>query len=219
MRATIADLYYDTHRQVRAKENPVTDEQLLLRYRQTGDRELFAQLVYRYERELYTYLRRYLGNAEMAEDAFQGAFLQVHLKCDQFEAGRRFRPWLYAIATNQAIDVRRRNRRHQLVSLDNPVSDETNSDAGRMANLLECDLAGPDALAASEERDRLIRQSLESLPESMNTLVQLVYYQGLKYRDAADVLGIPVGTVKSRMHAAMSRLTQLWSGANPDNEG
>ena len=88
-----------------------SDEALLLRYRDTGDSEAFVELVHRYERELYSYLRRYLGDSAMAEDAFQRAFLQVHLKCEQFEEGRRFRPWLYAIATNQAIDLGRRNRR------------------------------------------------------------------------------------------------------------
>ena len=97
MQATIHDLHFNHTRQLSAKENPVTDEDLLLQYRETGDRELYAQLVYRYERELFSYLRRYLGNAEMAEDVFQTAFLQVHLKCEQFEAGRRFRPWLYTI--------------------------------------------------------------------------------------------------------------------------
>ena len=118
MNATLIDLGLNSQRQLRAKELPATDEHILIEYRQTGDRELFAQLVYRYERELYTYLRRYLGDAQMAEDAFQGAFLQVHLKCDQFQEGRRFRPWLYTIATNQAIDARRRNKRHRMVSLD-----------------------------------------------------------------------------------------------------
>src|SRR5690242_1002358 len=82
----------------------LTDEELLVRYRDHADRQAFSQLVHRYERELYSYLRRYLGDATMAEDAFQATFLQVHLKCDQFEQGRRFRPWLYTIATNQAID-------------------------------------------------------------------------------------------------------------------
>jgi RNA polymerase sigma-70 factor (ECF subfamily) len=95
-----------------------SDEDLLLRYREEGDRRAFEELVGRYERELYNYLRHYLGDAEMAEDAFQAAFLQVHLKCDQFDAGRKVRPWLYTIATNQAIDARRRNRRHRMVSLD-----------------------------------------------------------------------------------------------------
>ena len=69
----------------------VTDEELLRRYRETGDREYFAKLVSRYERELYSYLKRYLGHAEMAEDAFQASFLQVHLKAEQFAPDRRFR--------------------------------------------------------------------------------------------------------------------------------
>ena len=118
MQATVYDLDYYYARQRKAKESEVTDEQLLLEYRQTGDREVFAQLVYRYERELYNYLRRYLGNTEMAEDVFQASMMQVHLKCDQFQADRRFRPWLYSIATNQAIDARRRNKRHMMMSLD-----------------------------------------------------------------------------------------------------
>ena len=66
MRAKVNDFQFNYTRQLKAKQNPVTDEQLLLDYRRTGDRELYAQLVYRYERELYSYLRRYLGDAEMA---------------------------------------------------------------------------------------------------------------------------------------------------------
>ena len=98
-----------------------SDEELLLSYRSQRDGGIFEELVHRYERELFAYLRHYLGNAEMAEDVFQQTFLQVHLKCEQFEPGRKVRPWLYTIATNQAIDYRRRNRRHRLSSL-NPTA-------------------------------------------------------------------------------------------------
>src|SRR5262245_20620765 len=115
----------------------VSDEQLLIDYCQTGDRQLFSELVHRYERELYSYLRRYLGSAEMAEDAFQAAFLQIHLKRDQFEPGRKFRPWLYTIATNQAIDAQRRNRRHKMVSLDRVGLGGNGEEAGKLANLVE----------------------------------------------------------------------------------
>lgn len=210
MRTTVHDLYYDSNRQLKAKTIPVTDEQLLIRYRQTGERELFAQLVYRYERELYTYLRRYLGDAEMAEDAFQATFLQIHLKCDQFEAGRKFRPWLYTIATNQAIDARRRNKRHVMVSLDQPNYGEQ-EDVGRLVNLLESADAGPADSAQSTERNEMVRKTLQQLPETMHAVVQLVYYQGMKYREAAEVLDIPVGTVKSRLHAAIAKLTDAWN--------
>ncbi len=213
MQATINDLHFDHSRQLRAKELPVTDEQLLLRYRQTGDRELFAQLVYRYERELYTYLRRYLGDSEMAEDAFQATFLQVHLKCDQFQQGRRVRPWLYTIATNQAIDAKRRNKRHALVSLDQ-MTQSDNSEVGRLVSLLESNELNPADTVQTGERDRIIRETLDQLPESMHAVVHLVYYKGMKYREAAEVLEVPVGTVKSRLHAAIARLTDVLSNSN-----
>ncbi len=116
--------------------NSLTDEQLLLSYRETGDREDFAELVRRYETELYNYLRRYLGDAELAEDAFQTAFLQVHLKSHMFDENRKFRPWLYAIATNQAIDAQRRNKKHRNVSLDRSGADEESDSVGKLLDLL-----------------------------------------------------------------------------------
>ena len=209
MKATANELHSNHKRQLKAKEDSVTDEELLLEYRQTGNRELYAQLVYRYERELFNYLRRYLGNAEMAEDAFQGAFLQVHLKCEQFQEGRRFRPWLYTIATNQAIDARRRNKRHRMVSLDTP-REQDHEDVGRLVNLLESDDRSPLDSAVSAEREKIVRRSLDELPENLQSVIQLVYYQGMKYREAAEVREIPVGTVKSRLHAAVAKLTDVW---------
>ena len=188
----------------------VSDEQLIARYRTTGERRLYEALMRRYEREMYAYLRRYIGNSEMAEDAFQGTFLQVHLKCHQFDSSRRFRPWLYAIATNQAIDVQRRNKRHRMVSLDRTAGNE---DEGRGASWSEKLVSGsPDPLlsASREENGRWVHEAVESLGEPMQQVVQLVYYQGLKYREAAEALGIPVGTVKSRLHAAVQRLSLHW---------
>lgn len=210
MPAVAFELDYFQTRQLQAKENPVTDEQLLLTYRETGNREAFAQLVYRYERELFNYLRRYLGNAEMAEDTFQATFLQVHLKCGQYQSDRKFRPWLYAIATNQAIDARRRNKRHRMVSLDTP-REQDHDEVGQLVNYLETAETGPLDGAMNDERRQLVHFTLEQLPESMYAVIQLVYYQGLKYREAAEILDIPVGTVKSRVHAAIAKLGEVWN--------
>ena len=186
-----------------------SDEALLLEYRSVGDRRAFDELVHRYERELYNYLRRYLGDAEMAEDAFQGTFLQVHLKCDRFEPGRRVRPWLYTVATNQAIDAQRRDRRHRMVSLDRRCVGKGEDDgAGSLVELLDGEYASPAEQLESAEQAREVRRAVEQLPESLREVLLLVYYQGLKYREAADVLSIPVGTVKSRLHAAIRRLNQ-----------
>jgi len=190
----------------------MTDEELLLEYRTTGDEGLFAQLVNRYEHELYNYLRRYLGDAVMAEDAFQATFLQVHLKCDQFEAGRRVRPWLYTIATNQAIDGQRRNRRHRLVSLDR-ARGSNKDELGKLLDVMEGGEPNPVAELEAAERRDWIREAVQQLPDTLRGAVTLIYYQGMKYREAAEVMSIPVGTVKSRMHAAIERLNEAWEAA------
>jgi RNA polymerase sigma-70 factor, ECF subfamily len=188
----------------------LSDEGLLLAYRDHADRLAFPELVRRYERELYSYLRRYLGDAGMAEDAFQATFLQVHLKCDQFEEGRKFRPWLYTIATNQAIDAQRRNKRHRSVSLDRATKQNGNDELGSLMDLLVSKELRPDARADAAQQRDWIRREVEQLPDALREAVNLVYYQGLKYREAADILKIPVGTVKSRLHSAILKLNAAW---------
>lgn len=187
-----------------------SDEELLLTYRATGERRAFEQLVERYEAELYSYLRNYLGDAQMAEDTFQATFLQVHLKCQQFEPGRRVRPWLYTVATNQAIDAQRRNRRHRMVSLDRCGGSGwgDDEDSGPLMNLLDSPEVSPVERFESAEEGEQVRLAVDRLPEVLRSAVMLVYYQGLKYREAADILGVPVGTVKSRLHAAICKLNE-----------
>jgi RNA polymerase sigma-70 factor, ECF subfamily len=168
-------------------------------------------LVHRYERELYSYLRRYLIDAAMAEDAFQATFLQVHLKCGQFEEGRKFRPWLYTVATNQAIDAQRRNRRHRLASLDRRGNLADGGETGSLADALVSREPDADSNLLRQEQKQWARGAVRRLPETLRKVVLLVCYQGLKYREAAEVLGIPVGTVKSRLHSAVEKLNEQWT--------
>ncbi|MFM1997945.1 MAG: hypothetical protein RLZZ111_2332 [Planctomycetota bacterium] len=181
-----------------------SDEQLLSRTRRHEDGAAFEALVQRHRHDLLAYLRRYLGDLQLAEDVLQATFLQVHLKRASFTAGRRFRPWLYAIATHQAIDAQRRNRRHRAVSLDHRYGLP-----GDQVALVDM-LAGPDCFVESrieaEERTAWVRTAVSKLPDPMQRVLALVVGEGLHYREAAAQLGIPVGTVKSRMHAALERL-------------
>lgn len=190
----------------------VSDEELLRRSRVGGDAVAFETLVHRYEGELFSYLRRYLGSAEMAEDVFQATFLQVHLKQEHFEDGRRFRPWLYTIATNQAIDAQRRNKRHRIVSLDSKSGD----DVGTLVDMLAGKEDTADLMLEDRESRDWVRAAVDELPEPLKGALMLVYYQGMKYREAADVLGIPVGTVKSRLHAALLKLNESWGRGGRD---
>lgn len=194
----------------------LTDEQLLITYRESGDRNYFSQLVHRYEQELYSYLRRYLGNSEAAEDAFQTTFLQVHLKCSQFRADRKVRPWLYTIATNQAIDLQRRNKRHRLVSLNRPGGQEGGNEIGQLLDMLQGNAEEPLKVLSDGERRDWVQRELATLPDSLRSVVLMIYFQGLKYREAAESLAIPVGTVKSRMHSAILKLNDSWQAMHPE---
>lgn len=195
----------------------VEDEELFLKFRESRNRDYFTQLVQRYERELFAYLRRYLGNSEMAEDVFQATFMQVYLKREHFEEGRRFRPWLYAIATNQAIDSQRKSRRHRMASIDRVAGGTEGDEAGHLLHLLTSDEPNPDSHVMTEESRQWVQKSLGELSDQMRQVVDLVYYQGLKYREAAEALDVPVGTVKSRMNAAITRLNQFWQKTHVEN--
>ena len=187
-----------------------TDEDLLAFFRK-GQTEAFGVLVARYERELYGYLRRCLGDANLADDVFQNTFLQVYTKIGQYQAGRPVRPWLYTIATHQAIDALRRNSRHQAVSLEQRREDAGDGEVRTLLETLEGRGPGPLELAGEGERRERVRASVDRLPDFLRQVLLLAYYQGLKYRDVADALGIPVGTVKSRLHAALLKLQEAWS--------
>jgi RNA polymerase sigma-70 factor (ECF subfamily) len=193
-----------------------SDEELLSRFC-GGQTEAFGVLVRRYERELYGYLRRYLGDGSLAEDVFQNTFLQLYLKSGQYEAGRPVRPWLYTIATHQAIDALRRNGRHQAVSLEQR-GEPGDGEMGGLLEMLESRGPGPMEQAMGQERRERVRASVERLPEFLRQVLILAYYQGLKYREIADILDIPVGTVKSRLHAALVKLQEVWSESPSMNE-
>jgi RNA polymerase sigma-70 factor, ECF subfamily len=182
-----------------------SDEELLARFCK-GNREAFAVLVHRYERELYGYLCRYLDDSSLAEDVFQNAFLQVYLKIDHYEPGRKVRPWLYTIAINQAIDALRRKGRRQTVSLDRLQEDSQTPLGADRLRQLEADVLDPSETAVLEERRLAIREVVNGLPEYLRQVVILGYYQGLKYQEIADILNIPLGTVKSRLNAALHKL-------------
>jgi len=196
----------------------LTDETLLSRYRDAGQTRDFDALIHRYQNELYRYLVRYLGDQALAEDVFQNTFLQVHLKRGLYEDGRPVRPWLYSIATHQAVDALRKAGRHPTVSLDQRVSSGEN-EAGSLVDLLVSDEEGPLSDLQGQERADWVRESVARLPDTLRETLILAYHQDLKYREIAEILKIPVGTVKSRLHAALAKLQQMAKAANRDGSG
>ena len=182
------------------------DTALLLRYLDSGDQDAFAKLYRRYERELFSYLCKYLGNAEAGDDVMQEVWLIIHRKGEQFEEGKKFRPWLYTIATNRAIDFRRRNKRHRMVSLDRSNASDDAEDRSALKNLEVSPEPGPAHVAESHEERDALHVEVASLTPEQQKILHLVYFQGLKYREAAVICNIPLGTTKSSIHAIIKQL-------------
>ena len=180
---------------------------------QAGETAAFDALVRRYERELYGYLRRYVGDGNLAEDVFQNTFLQLYLKSGHYETGRRVRPWLYTIATHQAVDAMRRHGRRQAVSLELTREAGPDGEADGLSASLEGRGIDPFDAASGREQAERVRAAVNRLPDFLRQVLILAYYQGLKYREVADALDIPVGTVKSRLHAALGKLQEAMADA------
>jgi RNA polymerase sigma-70 factor (ECF subfamily) len=192
------------------------DEQLMIQFREEGDVRAFNALVRRYEKPLYNYLVGYLRNRQLAEEAFQATFLRVHEKAHLFSDDRKVRPWIFSIATHEAIDELRREGRFQAVSLD---AQQQSPDDGRasLADLVAGSEPTPYEESSGQERAAWTRRAVAQLPEYMRAVVLLVFFQDLKYREVAEILNIPVGTVKSRLHNAVCEMARKWQREHPQD--
>jgi RNA polymerase sigma-70 factor (ECF subfamily) len=181
----------------------MTDEALLLRYRDEGDEDAFRELVGRYEHELHHYVWRYTHDGSLAEDVSQAALARLAQYCRRFLPGHRVRPWLYSIATHLAIDALRRAGRRPATSLDAEHGDDA-----RLIDILIGRSEDPSAHLEQEEASEWLHCALTQLPDYMREAIDLVYFRGLKYSEAAARLGIPLGTLNSRLHESLVRLRQ-----------
>ena len=187
-----------------------TDENLLQDYLD-GDREAFKELLGRYSQELVHFLTRFLGSRAAAEDVFQETFLQVHQSAETFDTSRRFKPWLFTIAANKARDYHRKHNRRRTMSLSAQVSDD--EDGQQFVDLMEADLPSPDAPVLDAERSRLVKQVVDEMPSHLREILLLSYFQKMSYQQIAEVLEIPLGTVKSRLHTAVATFASAWKAA------
>ena len=185
-----------------------TDEQLLLRYTK-GDTAAFQQLVERYRRELYHFLARFLGDPALAEDVFQETFLQVHLSAEGFDVTRRLKPWLFTIAANKARDALRSRFRHSAAELDAEVS-SGNQEATRFVDLMPGNIAPPAETLSNQETSDIVMKMVGQMPENLRTVLLLSYFQELPYKEIAEILNVPLGTVKSRLHVAVKEFARRW---------
>jgi RNA polymerase sigma-70 factor (ECF subfamily) len=178
------------------RDDSASDEAIMLAV-QSGDLSEFQELVKRHERNLYNFLVRYTGDRHLAEDLFQDTFVRIIEKCAHYDPARGFRAWMFAIAANLARDA---CRRREVRSRD--LSGQVHSPYPP---------AGPDEEAGRSEEAQIVRHLLSELPADARAMVLMHFYHGLRYREIAEAMSVPLGTVKSRMHWAVGRLAKLWT--------
>lgn len=188
------------------------DAELLVRLRD-GDLQAFDEVVERFERRLIGYFAALSGDPQLAEDCAQEVFVRVYRARETYTPDAALATFIFRIARNYWIDVYRSRRvRPEERSLDDPGGE---GGVENMAEHLPGTATTPDHQAVQREDEERLRAALERLPEIQRSVLALAGTQGMKYEEVAQVLGIPVGTVKSRVHAAVANLRRLLGVEEP----
>ncbi len=188
-----------------------TDEELLSAHID-GDYAAFPELMERYKNDLLHFLIRFVGSRAAAEDVFQESFLQIHISAETFDPTRRFKPWLFTIAANKGRDWHRKHSKRTVMSLSQEVGGE--GEGTRFVDLMESEQDLPDAQLLDSEQTACIREAVDELPSHLREILLLSYFQQMSYLQIAESLQIPLGTVKSRLHAAVAAFSNAWQTAN-----
>jgi RNA polymerase sigma-70 factor (ECF subfamily) len=160
-----------------------------------GDARAFTAIVTLHQGPVLRLARRYLGSAAESEDAAQEVFVRAFVRRDRFDSARPLLPWLLTIARHVCLDRLRRSRREGVAA----------AEPDALAS------AGATAEDAFGERERLVRlaRALEALPEGQREVVAMFHFDGLAYREIADALDVPIGTVMTWLHRGRARLREL----------
>ncbi len=175
----------------------MNDDTALINDALRGNTEAFGQLVCRYQDRLYNATVHLIGSCDEAYDVVQDAFVQAFVKLASFQGASAFYTWLYRIAFNLAVSRKRRN--HPTLSVDHirEVSGEE-----------PLELVGPDEPLQRDERVRQVQRGLAALSEEHRAILIMREMEEFSYEEIADLLSIPVGTVRSRLNRARMQLRE-----------
>ena len=178
-----------------------TDQQLVQRA-QHGDLRAFDLLVLKYQGRIAALISRYVSDAGELEDVTQEAFIKAYRALGKFRGDSAFYTWLYRIAANAAKNYLVTKRRRP--GADATIEDAEGLDEGGLLS----ESASPEALAMGGELAVVVESALNALPDELKAALMLREFDGLSYDDIADVLGCPVGTVRSRIFRAREAVDQ-----------
>ncbi|WP_041806429.1 RNA polymerase sigma factor [Rhodothermus marinus] len=187
----------------------LSDEDLMSLF-QAGTLEAFDILVSRYKDPLANYLYRFLGDPKEVEDLLQETFMRVYRNRHSYRRIAKFSTWLYTIAGNLARSEYRKRKRRRVYSLQSVNRDEEEYEVE-----IPDETFAPDRHTESTIQDRYIQEALKQIPEEFREVVVLRDVQQLSYEEIAEITGLPMGTVKSRINRGRTKLQALLKDVYP----
>lgn len=188
-------------------EQKTPQEAALILRAQQGERGAFDALVAMYQGRAYQFALRLTRNSDDAADMVAETFIRAYKAIGNFRSEASFSTWLFRILYNAYLDLQRRDRNRKHLSLDETIE----GDDGEMRRQYADESAGPQELAETEERKAILLRAIRQLPEYQQTMILLFHTEGKSYEEIAEIVGLPLGTVKSRMNRARLSLRKILS--------
>ena len=178
-----------------------TDEQLMEAL-DAGDDQALAELVERYQNDIFRFCLHYLKNIEVAKEMAQETFLRIYTARSRFEVSRKFKPWMLCIARNLCLNELKRRKMVQMETLEEYAS----SAREESGELLRAPEDSPYELLLTQERHRYLLSVLDALPEESREIVVLRYFQKLSAREIAEIVDSTEGAVRTRLHRILKQM-------------
>lgn len=186
------------------------DDTCLVQETLAGNQASFQLLVERYQSRLFALVRHYTRNPVEVEDVVQETFLKAYHRLDSFQHQSSFYTWIYRIAVNTVLDFQKKRGRSPVQSVEDPelLPNSSQPSGSRIVS--------PDARMEREEIAKITHEVLESMPEIFRTVLVMREFEDMAYQDIADVLGISIGTVESRLFRARARFKEKLLQRHPE---
>lgn len=194
-----------------------SSEELLAKYADTRCERAFEAIFERHQEEVHDYLASFLRSHDDADDVSQEVFLLIHQHPNKYDPDRPFRPWLFVIAGNQAVNFQERQKTQKRSVEKRPTLSLTYTanekrDENRAVQIIDHREISPEEDVTRRETDTDLRSLVAGLPECERKVVHALYFDQMTHREAARALGIPLGTIKSRNCRALSLLRMMLGG-------
>ena len=182
-----------------------TEDILLIQRCKEGSPDAFDELVSIYERQVFNFAYRISGNHDDALDVTQEAFIRVYNSLHTFRGDSNFTTWMYRIVKNVYLDMRKKSKSHRFVSLDESIDLDENS----VLRQFEDERPSPEQIVTLHERDQKLQEAVSSLPDYQRIIITLYHIHSKSYEEIAQIMELPIGTVKSRLNRARLALSEI----------